>query len=215
MLPILRVRTYSLSMAPSFKPLHCSLTFSVVNEPAWSGNGRYLGVGSNYLASLTPGSILYVSPRLAKAAFHLPTDQSSKPIIMICAGSGLAPFRSFIQDRMAWLQQGKPLAKALLFFGCRGRQLDDLYHDELSEFESAGVVEVWRAYSKDPNHYLAKGCRYVQHRLLTESETIQDMWAQNATLYLCGSANLAKGVKTTLENMLGTLSEERYITEIF
>ncbi|KAJ5530795.1 NADPH-cytochrome p450 reductase FAD-binding alpha-helical domain-3 [Penicillium freii] len=215
MLPVLRVRTYSLSMAPSFKPLHCSLTFSVVNEPAWSGNGRYLGVGSNYLASLTPGSILYVSPRPAKEAFHLPADQSSKPIIMICAGSGLAPFRSFIQDRMAWLQQGKPLAKALLFFGCRGPQLDDLYHDELSEFESAGVVEVRRAYSKVPNHYPGKGCRYVQHRLFAETETIQDMWAHNATLYLCGSATLAKGVKATLENMLGTLSEERYITEIF
>ncbi|KAJ5857263.1 NADPH-cytochrome p450 reductase FAD-binding alpha-helical domain-3 [Penicillium solitum] len=215
MLPVLRVRTYSLSMAPSFKPLHCSLTFSIVNEPAWSGNGRYLGVGSNYLASLTPGSILYVSPRPAKDAFHLPADQSSNPIIMICAGSGLAPFRSFIQDRMSCLQQGKPLAKALLFFGCRDPHLDDLYHDELSDFESAGVVEVRRAYSKVPNHYLAKGCRYVQHRLLTETETIQDMWAHNAIIYLCGSANMAKGVKAVLENMLGTLSEERYITEIF
>lgn len=134
---------------------------------------------------------------------------------MICAGSGLAPFRSFIQDRMSCLQQGKPLSKALLFFGCRGPHLDNLYHDELSEFESAGVVEVRRAYSKVPNHYLAKGCRHVQHRLLTETETIQDMWAHNATLYLCGSANMAKGVKAVLENMLGTLSEERYITEIF
>ncbi|KGO66158.1 NADPH-cytochrome p450 reductase, FAD-binding, alpha-helical domain-3 [Penicillium expansum] len=214
MLPALRVRTYSLSMAPSFKPLHYSLTFSVINEPAWNGNGRYLGVASNYLASLNLGSILYISPRPAKDAFHLPTDQSSKPIIMICAGSGLAPFRSFIQDRMLWQQQDKTLAKALLFFGCRSPQLDDLYHDELSQFEAAGVVEVRRAYSKVPNHYLAKGCRYVQHRLLTETETIQDMWAQDAIIYVCGSGNLAKGVKAVLESMLGTLSE-RYITEIF
>lgn len=215
MLPALRVRTYSLSTAPSFKPSHGSLTFSVVNEPAWNGNGRYLGVGSNYLASLTLGSILYISPRPAKDAFHLPTDQSSKPIIMACAGSGFAPFRSFIQERMVWLQQDKPLAKALLFFGCRGPNLDDLYHEELSEFESAGVVEVRRAYSKTPDHYLAKGCRYVQHRLVVETEAIQDLWAQNATIYVCGSGNLAKGVKAVLENMLGTLSEERYVTETF
>ncbi|KAJ6189770.1 hypothetical protein N7519_004678, partial [Penicillium mononematosum] len=186
MLPPLRVRTYSLSMAPSFKPSHGSLTFSVVNEPAWNGNGRYLGVGSNYLASLTSGSILYISPRPAKDAFHLPMDHSSKPIIMVCAGSGLAPFRSFIQERMAWLEQGKPLAKALLFFGCRSSHADDLYHEELSEFESAGVVEVRRAYSRAPDHYLAKGCRYVQHRLEAETQAIQDLWAQHAKFYVCG-----------------------------
>ncbi|KAJ6011705.1 hypothetical protein N7522_002060 [Penicillium canescens] len=215
MLPALRVRTYSLSTAPSFKPSHGSFTFSVVNEPAWNGNGRYLGVGSNYLASLTLGSILYISPRPAKEAFHLPTDQYSTPIIMACAGSGLAPFRSFIQERMFWLQQGKPLAKALLFFGCRGPHLDDLYDEELSEFESAGVVKVRRAYSKAPDHYLAKGCRYVQHRLAAETEAIQDLWARNATIYVCGSGDLAKGVKAVFENMLGTLSEERYVTEIF
>ncbi|EAW17096.1 bifunctional cytochrome P450/NADPH--P450 reductase [Aspergillus fischeri NRRL 181] len=208
MLPALRVRTYSLSMAPSFKPSHGSLTFSVVNEPAWSGNGQYLGVGSNYLASLTLGSILYISPRPAKDAFHLPMDQSSEPIIMICAGTGLAPVLSFIQERMVWLQQGKPLAKALLFFGCRGPHLDDLYHEELSEFESAGVVEVRRAYSKAPDHDLAKGSRYVQHRLVTEAEAIQDLWAQNAKVYVCGSGNLAKGVQTALENMLGALPQE-------
>ncbi|KAE8394953.1 cytochrome P450 [Aspergillus alliaceus] len=215
MLPALRVRTYSLSMAPSFKPSHSSLTFSIVNEPAWSGNGQYLGVGSNYLASLTLGSILYISPRPAKDDFHLPIDQSSTPIIMICAGSGLAPFLSFIQDRMVRLQQGKPLAKALLFFGCRGPHLDDLYHEELSEFESAGVVEVHRAYSKAPDHDLAKGCRYVQHRLVTEAEAIQDLWARNAKVYVCGSGNLAKGVQTALKNMLGALPQERYVTEIF
>ncbi|OQE13376.1 hypothetical protein PENFLA_c049G03259 [Penicillium flavigenum] len=215
MLPPLRVRTYSLSMAPSFKPSHGSLTFSVVNEPALNGNGRYLGVGSNYLASLTSGSILYISPRPAKDAFHLPIDHSSEPIIMVCAGSGLAPFRSFIQERMVWLKQGKPLAKALLFFGCRGPHVDDLYHEELSEFESAGVVDVRRAYSQAPDHYQAKGCRYVQHRLVAETQAIQGLWAQHAKFYVCGSGDMAKGVKAVLETMLGTLSEERYVTEIF
>ena len=215
MLPALRLRTYSLSMAPSIKPSHGSLTFSVVNEPAWSGGGRYLGVGSNYLASLTLGSILYISPRPAKDTFHLPMDQSSLPIIMICAGSGLAPFRSFIQDRMVWLQQDKQLAKALLFFGCRAPHLDDLYYEELSEFESAGVVEVRRAYSQDPDHSLAQGCRYVQHRLMAETKVIQHLWAQNAIVYVCGSGTMARGVKVVLEDMLGALPEERYVTEIF
>lgn len=215
MLPALHVRTYSLSAASAFKPSHSSLSFSVINEPAWNGNGRYLGVGSNYLASLTVGSILYISLRPAKAPFHLPTDQSSKPIIMICAGSGLAPFRSFIQERMVWLRQGKPLAKALLFFGCRDPQLDDLYHEELSEFEAAGVVEIRKAYSQAPDHNLAQGCRYVQHRLVADSQAIRDLWAQNATIYVCGSRNMAKEVEAVLEYMLGKLLEQRYVAEIF
>ncbi|GKZ34390.1 hypothetical protein AbraIFM66950_004621 [Aspergillus brasiliensis] len=220
MLPALRVRTYSLSMAPSFKPSHGSLTFSVINEPARNGNRQYLGVGSNYLASLTPGSILYLSPRPAKEPFHLPRDQSRTPIIMICAGSGLAPFLSFIQDRMVWQQQQQqqdkpPLAQALLFFGCRGRSLDDLYHDELSEFEAAGVVEVRRAYSRIPHHDIARGCKYVQHRLVVEAKAIRYLWAQDATIYVCGSGEMARGVETVLENMLGGLPRERYVTEIF
>ncbi|OQD89465.1 hypothetical protein PENANT_c002G02902 [Penicillium antarcticum] len=215
MLPSLRVRTYSISTAPSFKPYHCSLTFSVVNEPAWSGSGQHLGVGSNHLASLTVGSIIYISPRPAKESFHLPEDQSKTPIIMICAGSGLAPFRSFIQDRMVWLRQGKPLAEALLFFGCRGFQMDDLYSEELAEFESAGVVQVRSAYSKAPDHNRAKGCRYVQHRLVAEIEAIQNVWARNAIVYVCGSGKMATEVRAALENMLGNLPEERYVAEIF
>ncbi|KAE8388174.1 NADPH--cytochrome P450 reductase [Aspergillus alliaceus] len=177
MLPTLRVRMYSLSMAPSFKPSYSSLTFSVVNEPAWNGNGRYLGIRSNYLASLTVGSILYISPRPAKNAFHLPT--------------------------------------ALLFFGCRGPHQDDLYREELFGFESAVVVKVRRAYSKAPDNYLAQGCRYVQHRLVKEAEAIKNLWALDAIIYVCGSGGMAKEVKATLEKMLETLSEERYITEIF
>ncbi|GAB1212843.1 hypothetical protein ATERTT37_001992 [Aspergillus terreus] len=215
MLPPLRLRTYSLSMAPSFKPSHGSLTFSIINEPAWSGNGQYLGVGSNYLASLTPGSLLYLSPRPAKDAFHLPADQFNTPIIMICAGSGLAPFMGFIQERMTWLKQGRPLAKGLLFFGCRGPHLDDLYYEELSEFEDAGVVEVHRAYSRAPDDVRAKGCRHVQHRLVTEAEAVRDHWGRNAIVYVCGSSNMARGVQTVLEEILGTLPPERYVAEIF
>lgn len=134
---------------------------------------------------------------------------------MICAGTGLAPFRGFIEDRMVWSRQGKPLSKGLLFFGCRDPESDDLYHDELSEFESAGVVKVYRAYSRAQGFELARGCRYVQDRLAAEAEEIRDLWAQNAIIYVCGSRNMAKGVTAQLEYMLGRLPEERYVTEIF
>ena len=103
----------------------------------------------------------------------------------------------------------------MLFFGCRDPYVDDLYHEELSELESAGVVEIKRAYSKALDHHLTKGCRYVQHRLVAETEAIQNLWAQDAIVYVCGSGSMAKEVRVALEKILGVLPEDRYIAEIF
>lgn len=113
------------------------------------------------------------------------------------------------------LVAAKPLSKALLFFGCRDPELDDLYHDELSEFESVGVVKIYRAYSKVQRLELARGYRYVQDRLEAEAQAVHDLWAQDAIIYVCGSRNMAKGAQGQLEYMLGRLPEERYVTEIF
>ncbi|PKX92278.1 NADPH cytochrome P450 oxidoreductase family protein [Aspergillus novofumigatus IBT 16806] len=174
----LLVRLYSLSMAPTFKPLHGSLTFSVANELAWSGNGRHLGIDqiTSPRSRQDPGATHSTPQRKTLSIYQgiIPAHQSS--FIVICAGSGLCPFYSFTQERIVWLQQGKALAKALLFFSCRGSSLDDLYYDELCEFESAGVVTVHRAYRRDPEHHLVKRCLYVTHRLVVEAQAIKNLW---------------------------------------
>ncbi|KAJ0382236.1 hypothetical protein COL922a_012977 [Colletotrichum nupharicola] len=66
---------------------------------------------------------------------------------MIAAGAGLAPFRGFVQERA---QAEGLLAPALLFYGCRGANLDDMYRAEFNQYESLGVVKVHRAFSRDP-----------------------------------------------------------------
>ena len=72
-------------------------------------------------------------------------------MIMIGAGTGLAPFRGFLQERAAQRRRG-PVATSLLFFGCRTSEDDYLYEDELSRYEADGVVKVDAVFSREGIH---------------------------------------------------------------
>jgi cytochrome P450/NADPH-cytochrome P450 reductase len=89
MLPPMRVRQYSISSSPLWNPNHVTLTYAVVDQPALSGQGRYVGVASNYLSSLAAGDKLHVSVRGSHQAFHLPKDTKNVPVICIAAGTGM------------------------------------------------------------------------------------------------------------------------------
>lgn len=98
MLPPLRVRQYSISSSPLKSPHTCTLTHSVLNTTAKPDPGkRYLGTASTYLSELNPGDHVHVAVRPSHTSFHLPLDAANVPIIMICAGTGIAPFRAFVQ----------------------------------------------------------------------------------------------------------------------
>jgi cytochrome P450/NADPH-cytochrome P450 reductase len=97
-LPPLRARQYSISSSPLRDPTRCSLTVAVVDAPALAGGRRHLGVASTYLAELQVGDRVSVAVRPSQTAFHPPPDPAV-PIIMICAGSGVAPFHGFLQER--------------------------------------------------------------------------------------------------------------------
>lgn len=203
LLPSLRLRTYSISSSPSWNPSHASLTLSVLDEPATIPDSEhFLGVASNYLAGLTPGDLIHVATRPVKGIFQMPTDLSKAPTIMIAAGAGLAPFRGFIQERACQQRDGVQLAPAALFFGCRSSH-DDLYQSELDDFESSGVVRVFRAYSREdigskPN--TKKG--YVQDSILAEKHAFLQLWNAGAKVYVCGSVRMASQVKDLVMTMV-------------
>ena len=98
MLSLLAPRYYSISSSPSGDAARCSVTVGVVEAPASSGRGVYKGVCSNYLAGRRVGDTIHATVRETKAGFRLP-DDPSVPIIMIGPGTGLAPFRGFLQER--------------------------------------------------------------------------------------------------------------------
>ena len=103
---------------------------------------------------------MQLAVRPSHAAFHPPADPAV-PLVMFCAGSGLAPMRGFLQERAAQKAAGREVATSVLFFGCRAPALDLLYADsDLGAWVELGVVDVRSAFSRAPEQSL--GCRYVQ-----------------------------------------------------
>jgi cytochrome P450/NADPH-cytochrome P450 reductase len=194
-LPPLRPRYYSISSSPVASPDMCSITTGVLRGPARSGTGDFAGVCSNYLESNAPNSTVFAFVREPTIAFR-PPDDPQVPMIMIGAGTGLAPFRGFLQERAAQQASGASVATSLLFFGCRTSEDDYLYADELRRYEADGVVKVDAVFSREGNPER----RYVQDAIIHRAD---DVWnlidKQRANIYVCGNANtMAPGVRTAL-----------------
>ncbi|KAH7177099.1 cytochrome P450 [Dactylonectria macrodidyma] len=204
MLPPMCTRQYSISSSPLNDPDHVRLTYSLLDDPSFSGLGQYVGVASNYLANLEPDD-LHVAVRPSHVAFHLPSAPESTPIICIAAGSGIAPFRGFIQVRSAQIAAGRALTPALLFYGCRGRG-EDVYRDEFNKWEATEAVSVKRAYSREtPDETI--GCKYVQVRLVKEKESVFRLWDQGAKLFVCGSRKLGSAVEEACLELIKELKD--------
>ncbi|KAK2614230.1 hypothetical protein N8I77_001076 [Diaporthe amygdali] len=213
LLPPMRVRQYSISSSPLWNPSNLTLTYAVLDAPALSGTGqRYIGVATSYLASLEPGDKLHVAIRPSHASFHLPVDSEKTPVLCIAAGSGLAPFRGFIQERAAMLGAGRKLAPALLFFGCRSPEQDDLYREELDKWEAAGAVDVRRAYSRKPD--ASEGCAHVQDRLWQDRKEVQELWEKGAKVFVCGSRGVGDAVREVAIRMYVDGAKENHGKEM-
>jgi cytochrome P450/NADPH-cytochrome P450 reductase len=180
MLSLLAPRYYSISSSPRGEALRCSVTVAVVQAAALSGRGLYNGVCSNYLASRRAGDVVQAIVRETKAGFRLP-DHPSVPIIMIGPGTGIAPFRGFLQERAASKAKGVTLGPALLFFGCRHPDQDFLYADELNAFAADGVCDLHVAFSRGDGPKT-----YVQDLIAAQQERVWELIGQGAVTYVCG-----------------------------
>ncbi|RAH41205.1 bifunctional cytochrome P450/NADPH--P450 reductase [Aspergillus brunneoviolaceus CBS 621.78] len=190
MLPPMRLRQYSIGSSPLADPKRVVLTYSLHGE---EGNE---GAATSYLSHLSVGDKVHVAVRASHAAFHLPADITKTPVIMVAAGTGIAPFRGFIEERAVRHAEGQVLAPAVLYFGCRDPGHDDLHRGELDKWERQGVVTVWRAFSRRSAE--SEGCRYVQERVRTDRERVRELWEDGARVYVCGSRAVGEAVKEVL-----------------
>jgi cytochrome P450/NADPH-cytochrome P450 reductase len=194
LLPPLKPRYYSISSSPRLNSKNCSITVGVVRSPAWSGRGEYLGVASNYLADRKIDDDIVMFVRTPESGFQLPED-SKTPIIMVGPGTGVAPFRGFLQARAALKQEGKTLGKAHLYFGCRNEK-DFIYRKELEHYEQEGIVKVFTAFSRIDG----KPKTYVQHLIEQNAKEVIEMLDQGGRLYICGDGSkMAPDVETALQ----------------
>ncbi|QUX31210.1 cytochrome P450 [Nocardiopsis akebiae] len=219
-LPEPRARQYSISSAAE-EQTDAALTVSVVEGPARSGRGVYRGAASSHLQRAQPGDRLTVSLASPHESFRPPADNAT-PVIMIAAGSGIAPFRAFVRARHTRAERGEGQGENVLFFGCRHPEEDDLYAEEFAPHEAAGTLRVHRAYSRRPD----AGVRYVQHRLWAERAAVLDLVERGAHLYVCGdAAGMGPAVEETLARIgrdghgpdwVSRLAAEgRYATDLF
>ena len=167
-----------------------------IAKVAYESAGRArLGVASGMVAErLREGDTLPVHIK-ANPHFRLPED-SATPIVMIGAGTGIAPYRAFLQEREATGADGR----TWLIFGHRRFTHDFLYQLEIQDWLKSGVLnEIDLAFSRDQPQK-----RYVQHVLWERREALQSRLAEGATLYLCGDAKaMARDVDATLVHILG------------
>ncbi|KAK4947860.1 hypothetical protein LTR10_013368 [Elasticomyces elasticus] len=200
LLPPLHVRQYSISSSPLADATKCSITYGVIETPALSDPDQrqlFEGVCGNYLRSLTKGDSIQVSVRpSANKTFRLPLGIET-PILMFAAGTGIAPFRGFLQQRDVQIRAnpGRKMARAVLFLGCRSKTEDRLYSGEIDEWVKRGVVDVRYAFSRDSHE--SHGCKYVSERMVRESDAkdVVDVWREGARVYVCGTGKFRDGVR--------------------
>jgi sulfite reductase (NADPH) flavoprotein alpha-component len=206
----LQPRVYSISSSLKTNPGRVSLTVDAVRYPV---NGRTrLGVASTFLAGrIKPGDKLRVYVQKAQH-FALPADPN-KPIIMIGPGTGIAPFRAFLQERLATEAPGPNW----LYFGHQRSDFDFFYEDELKAMRRTGhLTRLTLAWSRDGDEKI-----YVQHRMRDDG---RDLWAwleRGAHIYVCGDAlRMAKDVERALIDVVaahGKRSPEdaaRYVADL-
>jgi sulfite reductase (NADPH) flavoprotein alpha-component len=203
-------RLYSIASSLAANPEEVHLTVGAVRFQTYGRERK--GVCSTYCAdTLKPGDTVPVYIQ-HNENFKLPTDPKM-PIIMIGPGTGVAPYRSFMQEREEIGAEGK----SWLFFGDQHFVTDFLYQTEWQKWLKDGVLtKMDVAFSRDTEQKV-----YVQHRMVAQSEELFEWLEQGATVYICGDEkNMAHDVHTTLldiiekEGSMSRESAEKYLSDM-
>ncbi|MGW9046859.1 cytochrome P450 [Streptomyces lydicus] len=183
LLPPLRTRHYSVSSSPATDARHADLMVSLLPG----------GTGSTYLHTLRPGDTVLARVQPCREAFRIdPADDT--PVILVAAGTGLAPFRGAVADRVAAGRR----APARLYFGCDDPAGDFLHAEEFAAAESAGAVSVRPVFSARPEN----GHRFVQHRIAAEAAEVWELLQAGARVYVCGDGSrMAPGVRAAFRDL--------------
>ncbi|KAL2870309.1 sulfite reductase subunit alpha [Aspergillus lucknowensis] len=219
-------REYSIASCQKVTPTTVALMIVVVNWVDPRGRDRF-GIATRYLSRLQPGTPVTVSVK--SSVMKLP-PKSTQPIIMAGLGTGLAPFRAFVQHRALEKAQGKEIGAVLLYMGSRHQREEYCYGEEWEAYQEAGVITLLgRAFSRDQPQKI-----YIQDRMRqTLPEIVQAYIREQGSFYLCGPTWPVPDVTAVLEEAIATEAkslgkkvetrreieklkdEERYVLEVY
>lgn len=190
-------REYSIASCQKVTPTSVALMIVVVNWVDPRGRQR-IGQATRYLSRLKPGAPVTVS---VKASVMKLPPKSTQPIIMAGLGTGLAPFRAFVQHRALEKAQGKEIGSVLLYMGSRHQREEYCYGEEWEAYQAAGVITLLgRAFSRDQPQKI-----YIQDRMReTLPEIIKAYIHEEGAFYLCGPTWPVPDVTAVLEEAIAT-----------
>ncbi|KAJ5659443.1 hypothetical protein N7507_005894 [Penicillium longicatenatum] len=213
-LPHIRPRYYSISSSSVVSPRKPCITAIVSTNPLPENPSELVhGITSNYLLAISqkahsqphPHGISYhlngpsdvlqggkVFAHIRRSKFKLPITAKT-PLVMVGAGTGLAPFRAFLSERCQVQKIGKEIGQMILFFGCRNPDEDFIYRDELQEMQEilGDKLRLVAAFSR------LEGTprQYVQDRVSEFGEEVVKLIDEGASFYVCGRAGMAREVE--------------------
>ncbi|MGW5650639.1 bifunctional cytochrome P450/NADPH--P450 reductase [Streptomyces humi] len=223
MLPVLRPRHYSISSSAAASPGEVDLMVSLLQAPHRGGMGTFGGVASHYLQTVRPGDAVQARVLPCRETFRLPQD-TGLPVILVSAGTGLAPFRGAVLDRLSSGSTGT----LLCYFGCDHPDVDYLHRDDLEKAEAAGVVSLRPTFMHAPQDDV----RFVQERVARESAEVWALLQAGARVFVCGDGRrMAPAVREAFQAVyrehtgadaeagaawLATLTEsDRYVEDVW
>jgi sulfite reductase (NADPH) flavoprotein alpha-component len=188
----LQHRAYSISSSGKMYPDSVHLTVASVRYNSYDRDHK--GVCSTYMADLVDNKSdvkIFFSPN---TSFRVPEDDSL-PIIMVGPGTGIAPFRAFLQER----EFRKASGKNWLLFGDRNKATDYIYQDEIEAMQERGILtRLDLAFSRDQEEKI-----YVQDKMCENGEEMFSWLEQGGAFYVCGDANyMAKDVDKALHALI-------------
>ncbi|KFA54677.1 hypothetical protein S40293_00766 [Stachybotrys chartarum IBT 40293] len=219
-------REYSIASAQAVTPTSVALMIVVVDWVDSKGRNRF-GHATRYLSRLAPGA--KVTASVKPSVMKLPTKDTA-PLIMAGLGTGLAPFRAFVQYRAMQKAQGKEIGAILLYLGSRHQREEYLYGEEWEAYLAAGVVTlIGSAFSRDQPQKI-----YIQDRMRqTLNDIVKAYIKEEGSFYLCGPTwpvpdvtqvlmeaiatdAKANGKKVDPKKEIEKLKEEgRYVLEVY
>ncbi|KAI9689632.1 MAG: hypothetical protein M1820_010153 [Bogoriella megaspora] len=185
-------REYSIASSQKVQPNSVSLLIVTVNWVDPKGRDRF-GQATRYLDALPIGAPVTVS--IKPSVMKLPSTTTA-PLIMAGLGTGLAPFRAFVQERAYQKQQGHAIGSVLLYMGSRHQREEYLYGEEWEAYQDAGIITLLgRAFSRDQPQKI-----YIQDRMQQTMDEVREAYLkEGGSFYLCGPTWPVPDVTNVLE----------------
>lgn len=209
-LPAMKPRLYSIANSPFLTPGKLDLTIVINKQIAPATKEEHVGICTKYIAEAPVGK--RVACNVVCGTFKFSEDEKT-PMVMVGLGTGIAPIRSFCQDKLYKKQKGIETGPMIVFYGCRHEKEELFYKEDWAHFKKEGVLtELIGAFQFDAPHYPPKMI-FVSHKMEEKPEILVDnLQKKGGYFYMCGPAVATPGIQKALKDAMaghGKLGEAK------